>query len=631
MTFLAPSLLFLGAAVAVPLIVHLFRRGRAPRIVFPAVRYLRRAEQGHATRIRIRQLLLLTLRVLAILLLTGAAARPFLAGAGGAHAATDVALIVDNSMSSGAVVGDRQLLDRLKAGARETLAQAGPDDRFWLVRAGEPWEPALAGDAAAIHSAVEALAPSSGAARLFDALTRARSILEAAGEGRAREIHLLSDLQASGLGDGDPGDTWEIPVRVLAPEPEVANRAVVEIEIGGGIPPRAGERSSVAATVSASGPVPAGSVDVRLVMDGRTRAAVSVPIGAGAVLPLPARPPGPITGRVEIDRDALAADDRRYFAVDVAQPRAVALLRPTPFLDETVDVLAGAGRVRRADAATAELLFSPAARGAEALRRDRTVVVLPPASAVELAATNSRLGDAGVPWRLTPHGAGEARIDTAGLDLDALGTVRLRQVYGLRRTGDGGGAMDSVLVRLRTGEPWAVAGRAGADGGRYILLGTPLTAEASGLPTSAAMLPLIDRIVNVWGARALPAEEHVPGDVVRLPVGDSVVGPDGVVEPVPSGQYRLTASGLYRVMSADRLIGARAVNSPRWESDLTPLTTDQLTARIPTVDLRVAGADRWADVIYHRRLGRGITVPLIVLGLVVLLVESAVAATGRPA
>ena len=69
MGFLHPLWLLLAAAVAMPLILHLLQRHQGPRVVFPAVRYLQRAEREHARRIKLRQLLLLLLRLLWLILL----------------------------------------------------------------------------------------------------------------------------------------------------------------------------------------------------------------------------------------------------------------------------------------------------------------------------------------------------------------------------------------------------------------------------------------------------------------------------------------------------------------------------------------------------------------------------------
>ena len=58
MGFLSPIFLLAGLAVAVPLILHLFHRHDAKKMVFPALQYLLRTEKEHARTSRLRQLLL---------------------------------------------------------------------------------------------------------------------------------------------------------------------------------------------------------------------------------------------------------------------------------------------------------------------------------------------------------------------------------------------------------------------------------------------------------------------------------------------------------------------------------------------------------------------------------------------
>ena len=106
MSFLSPLFLFAAAAVAVPLVLHLFHRQEGQRVVFPALRYLLRTEKEHARRIRLRQLLLLLLRCAVIVLLALAGARMVLAGRGAAHPPTAVVVLLDNSLSSGRVLGE---------------------------------------------------------------------------------------------------------------------------------------------------------------------------------------------------------------------------------------------------------------------------------------------------------------------------------------------------------------------------------------------------------------------------------------------------------------------------------------------------------------------------------------------
>src|SRR5690606_21670512 len=216
MGFLVPALLALAAAAVVPIVLHLLQRHQGPRVVFPALRYLRRAEKESARQIRLRQLLLLLLRVAALLLLALAAAQPFIRGAGASHEPSAVAIILDNSLSSGTVSNDRRVLDDLKARALETLERAGPDDRFWLLRAGAPWEPALPGDAETTAARVRETEPTAAASDLAAAVTHAAALLATGAEGRAREIQILSDAQAS---------AFRGPVEALDDDVEVVIRA----------------------------------------------------------------------------------------------------------------------------------------------------------------------------------------------------------------------------------------------------------------------------------------------------------------------------------------------------------------------------------------------------------------------
>jgi len=630
--FLSPALLALGLAVAVPLVLHLFQRQQGPRIVFPALRYLRRAEKENARRIKLRQLLLLLMRATALVLLAVAAARPFLRRGGAGHEPTAAVIVLDNSMSTGLVVGDRRVLDQLKERAMETLARSGADDRFWLIRAGEPWEAAVPGGPAEIARLVEQTEVASNAADIGAALERAKGLLAVGAEERAPEIHLLSDLQASGLrsipaGEGSP------PVVAWAPRTSVpGNTAITAVEVGGGLAPRAGERSLVAATIAGtSGGDPVG---VRLSVDGRISAAASGAAGSTVVMPFPAKTSGLVSGWVELDPDALRGDDRRYFVLRVQPPPATALAVPTPFVGEAIDVLVEAGRIRRTETAAAEVVVAPGGVGVDAARNGRTVVVLAPASRLELAAVNRRLTAAGIPWRYgLPTGTGDARLvaeEDGDELLEPLREARLREAYVLEPQSGAGG--DSAMLRLADGAPWVIRGEM-PGGGRYLIVASPLTAEASSLPTSSAMVPLLDRLTGAWAARQSERTDAYPGQSLSLSPGASVVErPGGVRDTLEAGgRYRVPATpGIYRVLVDERMIDAFAVNPPAVESDPERLDGRQLRAALPGWELHLADDARgWANEIFRRRLGNEFWRPLLLLVLALLLVEALVAASGR--
>src|SRR5881275_1849587 len=92
MSFLAPLYLLLAGAIAVSLLIHLMRRRIGARVEFPAARYLERAEKEHSRTLRIRNLLLMFLRVLALIAIAAAAAHPVARWLGAGHAPTAIAI-----------------------------------------------------------------------------------------------------------------------------------------------------------------------------------------------------------------------------------------------------------------------------------------------------------------------------------------------------------------------------------------------------------------------------------------------------------------------------------------------------------------------------------------------------------
>ncbi|HSG49681.1 MAG TPA: BatA and WFA domain-containing protein, partial [Longimicrobiales bacterium] len=310
---LNPLFLLAAAGIGVPLFLHLFHRHQARRLSFPALRYLHRTERDHARRIRARQIVLMLLRIVAVLLLVGAGARLFLRGPGSAHAPTALAIVLDNSMSSGLVRGQERTLDHLKAVALRTLDVANESDRIWVLRAGEPWHASVPGTREQARRVVQETLPTAARGDLSAALAHAAELVGTAGL-EAAEIHLLSDLQATAFSEL-PIPAGDVPVVVWAAEEEGAsNRGIVRVVVGGGLPPLQGQRSELTLQASRGADGDTVPIPVRVTMDDRIRGAGAVPPGASLALPLPAASAGWVLGTVDADPDDLSADDRRYFA-----------------------------------------------------------------------------------------------------------------------------------------------------------------------------------------------------------------------------------------------------------------------------------------------------------------------------
>jgi hypothetical protein len=166
-----------------------------------------------------------------------------------------------------------------------------------------------------------------------------------------------------------------------------------------------------------------------------------------------------------------------------------------------------------------------------------------------------------------------------------------------------------------------------------VLLGSPMTAEASTLPTSAVMLPLLDRLTGAWSLSDAPRTDAVPGQEIALASGTRIVErPDGTRDDVTGAtSYRFGGEpGVYRVLRGDSTLAAFAVNPPAAESDLSRLEESDMETLLPGWTVHGTTRDgAWRRAVFRERLGRELWRPLLIALLLVLAAETLLAASGR--
>lgn len=134
MQFIYPLFLWALAAIAIPIIIHLFYFRRFRRVYFTNVRFLREVKEERSRRSRLRNLLVLLMRVLAVIFLVLAFAQPFIPQESEVRVGRKaVSIYVDNSHSMGALGEDVPLLEQAKRRAREIVDAYGVEDRFQVL------------------------------------------------------------------------------------------------------------------------------------------------------------------------------------------------------------------------------------------------------------------------------------------------------------------------------------------------------------------------------------------------------------------------------------------------------------------------------------------------------------------
>lgn len=597
MSFLAPIWLVLSAAVAVPLVLHLMRRRIEIRREFPAARYLLRAEKENVRRLKLRNLLLMLLRTLALLFLALAAARPIGELLGSGHVPTALAVVIDNSMSTSAIVDGTPLLARLKAAARTVVEGTGSNDQAWVLTA----DGNVAGGArGVVLDAIDRIEPLGGRGDVSAALTHAAGLTLAA-DLPASTVVLFTDAQASQwTGDLSLGD-----VRLVAFAPGGAAPANRALTMADARPPRWSPKGTV--LVGASG---ADSVTYRVTLGDRTVARGLLRGSDEQVVRLEPGERGWVTGSVELAPDELRGDDVRWFAAWVGDaPKVRVLPSAGLFAREAADALVQSGLVARGPG-----IDVAAADEATAL----PALLIAPADPVRLGAANRSLERLGVPWRL-----GEARRDeTVARGGDVEGTpVRMR--FPLQAVA---GVAPADTLATASGEPWIVAGPG------YVLVASPLAADATALPIRAAFLPWLanafsQRLTNE-GSGLVHAH---PGATVRVPAGATGLERDSQVVAVDRTTQAPNRSGVYYFRRGDERVGAVVVNPEREESRLDRLSSGELKARLRADEVAVtsdaADAARRAFDVSARRPLQAI---LLVLALVCLIGEMVVVRRAEP-
>jgi preprotein translocase subunit SecG len=135
MNFLYPGFLFALISVAIPVIIHLFNFRKFKKIYFSNVQLLKEVEQQNSSKEKLKNLLILLSRILAIIFLVLAFAQPYIPEHNQKTMAVNnvVSIYIDNSYSMEAINKDGNLLDEAKRRAKELVKGFGMNDRFQLL------------------------------------------------------------------------------------------------------------------------------------------------------------------------------------------------------------------------------------------------------------------------------------------------------------------------------------------------------------------------------------------------------------------------------------------------------------------------------------------------------------------
>lgn len=135
MNFLYPGFLFALLAIAIPIAIHLFNFRKFKKVYFSNVQFLKEAKEQNSAREKLKHLLVLISRILVVIFLVFAFARPFipLSSRGEPGRRNLISIYIDNSYSMETVNKEGNLLDEAKRKAKEIAAAYQLNDQFQLL------------------------------------------------------------------------------------------------------------------------------------------------------------------------------------------------------------------------------------------------------------------------------------------------------------------------------------------------------------------------------------------------------------------------------------------------------------------------------------------------------------------
>jgi hypothetical protein len=136
MSFIHPYILWGLLAVSIPVIIHLFNFRRFRKVYFTNVKYLEELKQQTRRQSKLRHLLVMIARILAIAAMVLAFAQPYIPHGKSVNrpdAVNQVNVYIDNSFSMEALSSAGPLLDVARVKAREIAAAYRSTDKFMLT------------------------------------------------------------------------------------------------------------------------------------------------------------------------------------------------------------------------------------------------------------------------------------------------------------------------------------------------------------------------------------------------------------------------------------------------------------------------------------------------------------------
>jgi hypothetical protein len=338
--FLAPQYLYGLLLLAIPVIIHLFNFRRYKKVLFTNVRFLQELKEETSRVSKLKHLLILFSRLLAMLFLILAFAQPFIPSGQAMQGRTDepVSVFIDNSFSMDAVSSQGTLLEMARLKAREVIRSYPASTRFQvLTNDFEAFQQRLISRDDAVDE-VDRIKLSPVSRRLSEVVLRQKEAFSSASSANGYS-YIISDFQKSTADFNVVKQDSSLNITLVAlPLQETANVFIDSCWLSSPVV-QINQPAELSVRIRNSSEKDAENVPVRLLLNGSQKAVASLSIPSGqsvsTTFSFTISQPGWQKAELSITDHPITFDDSYFFSFEVREKLNVLAVyegNPSPYL-----------------------------------------------------------------------------------------------------------------------------------------------------------------------------------------------------------------------------------------------------------------------------------------------------------
>lgn len=635
MNFLYPGFLFALAATAIPVIIHLFNFRKFKKVYFSNVKFLKAVEQQTSSWKKIRNRLILSVRILAITFMVLAFAKPYIPDKTNSSSLQPqvVSIYIDNSYSMEAVNKEGSLLDEAKRTAREVASAYNLNDKFQLLTNDfEGRHQRLLGYDDFLN-AVDEVKISSSNKTVNQIISRQSEVFTSEPDLK-KNIYIISDFQRNLLGSAPVKPDTGITVRLIKLKANpLPNISVDSVWFTSPVH-RPGQSEKLVVKLRNNSDQPVSRIPVKLTVNHQEKALGSLSIGPRGTmsdtLSFSSTGAGWQSGEISINDYPIVFDDHFYFSFRIRKDLPVLSIngnQPSPYLQavyrsdpffQLVNTPAGNVNYTQLPAYSIIILnevsdipASLAQQLASYVRQGGNLLVFP-----SLSGSQSALGgllqtlNTDVPETIVTsetkitslhaqHPVFSGVFDRLPSNIE-LPVAKTYLRYSVRSTTNR--RMILELPGRRTFFAEYVSGK-----GRVYLSAVPLNEEASNLVRHSLFVPLMFQtaLLSLHNQKlfyTLGRDQLIETDKIALSTNQTLRLRGSGFEAIPdikqleSGTSlyladQIKQTGNYRLTKGDSLLLIISYNDNRTESDLSYVSDQEIESKFPYGKIKILQPD----------------------------------------